>query len=180
MSFAGGECQEKIFPYYAAERAILDHLAKMLSVMTSQKPDVVDPRVELEGKKAAITTKIENLIDALQTMKSEQIRERITKLQIEYDKLDEQVRRVIDPKIQMSGAVEALEMFAKLKQPSLLEVDERLMIQTMMKRVIESVNCSLDGPTVAIKYHSHVRNHVDFINVRPFMDVGGFKKKVPA
>jgi DNA invertase Pin-like site-specific DNA recombinase len=179
ISHAGGDCDEKVFPLYAAERAILDHLAKWVSIhSTAQTSEVIDPRFELECKKADIDLKIENLIDALMTVKSEQIRNRINKLRDEKHQIESQLLKVVNPKAQIAATVEAMELFAKLKTPEFLTVSERLNVQTKLKRLIESIHFSTDGiPTVAIKYNQFFK-HTDYIDVTPFLDkVGGDRRK---
>lgn len=178
LAYAGDDCDEVIFPGYAAERAILNHLAVKVAGMTTDQHRE-DPRVVLQAQKGEIEKRIDTLIDALETLNSDRVKSRIEKLQLELQKIDEEIARTVDPKVMQSGVVEALEIFGKLKKPELLTVEERLRVQTLLKRVIESVHFTTEkSPTVAVKYHEHIRRKVDFIDVSPFMDkVGGDRRK---
>lgn len=180
LAFSGKDCDQPIFPAYAAERAILSHLAVTVAreISNSELTNHVDPRKALEHQRELVQQKIDNLVDALATLNSDRVRSRIAKLEDELKQLDEELAKTIDPQVVTAGTVEALAIFKKLKKPDLLDVDERQKVQFMLKRIIESVTFDAESLTVAVKYLPHIRRHVDFIDVTPFMDkVGGDRRK---
>jgi DNA invertase Pin-like site-specific DNA recombinase len=187
---ASDHCKAKIFPYYAAERLVLNHLAKQVAELTINK-ERHDPRVALEGKKADINIKLENLIDAMLTLKSNRLKERYAKLQIEFDEVNEELAKAVDPILQEDAVIEALEIFAKLKKPEILTVEERLNVQTKLKKVISEIKFLYTGklqpdskivevaePTIVIFYADIFGRQNDIFSVKPFMDkVGGNRRK---
>jgi DNA invertase Pin-like site-specific DNA recombinase len=177
LAFSGKDCDQPIFPAYAAERAILSHLAHTVAVQIKNSENVnhVDPVKVLEHQRQLVKEKIEKLIDALtMTGNSERVAARIAKLEEELDELNGQIASTVDPRAVSAATVEALDIFKKLKRPDLLTADERQKVQFMLKRIIESVTFDGESLTVAVKYLPHIRRHVDFIDVTPFMDkVGG-------
>ena len=187
---ASDHCKAKTFPYYAAERLVLNHLAKQLAELTINK-ERHDPRIALEGKKADINIKLENLIDAMLTLKSDRLKERYAKLQIELDEVNEELANAVDPILQEEAVIEALEILGKLKKPEHLTVEERLNVQTNLKKVISEIKFLYTGtlqpdsemieiavPTIVIFYADIFGRQNDAFSVKPFMDkVGGNRRK---
>ena len=190
LATSSNECRAETFPYYAAERLVLNHLAKQVAELTFDKQGV-DPRVALLGKQAEINIKLDNLIDAMLTLKSDRLKERYAKLQNELDEVNEELANAVDPVLQEDAVIEALEIFGKLKKPELLTVEERLNVQTKLKKVISEIKFLYTGklqpdskmievaaPTIVIFYADIFGKQNDIFSVKPFMDkVGGNRRK---
>lgn len=183
-SYSNSGCTEKPFPYYAAERAILRHLADDLSTMMARLDgeSAPDPRVELEVKRDDLKNRIGNLVSTLETTASVQVANRISDLQREVDKIEEQIRFALDPVQEIINIREAAEMFDRLKGfGDELDVDERRRVQSVLRRIVKSVYFMSDRgdarPAVAVEYVEQLSWNITFLDVRPFMlKVGGNRR----
>lgn len=183
-AYSNSGCNEKTFPYYAAERAILRHLADDLSMMLArlEGESAPDPRVELEVKREDLLNRIGNLISMLEAAASPQVASRIKDLQREVDQLDEQLRVAVDPTQSIVGIREAAELFDRLKGlGDELDVEERRQVQSALRRIVKAVYFMSDRgdgrPTVAVTYADQLAWSTTFLDVRPFMEkVGGDRR----
>jgi DNA invertase Pin-like site-specific DNA recombinase len=183
-AYSNSGCAEKTFPYYAAERAILRHLADDLSTMLGrlQSEPALDPRVELEVKREDLRNRIGNLVSMLETAASPQVASRIKDLQQEVDRLEGQIRDAVDPAQSIVGIREAAELFDKMKGfGDALDVEERRQVQTALRRIVKAVYFMSDRgdgrPTVAVTYSDQLTWGSTFLDVRPFMEkVGGDRR----
>ena len=174
-AYAGADCDQPIFPYYAAERALMGDFAEAVAerITQSQQPDPVDPRLVLSSRKAAAQKKIETLIDALAELNSPQVRNRIAALEAEVAGIDHELRQAISPEIKSAGTREAVELIGRLKNVSSLSVEERLQVQTMFKRLLTAVHFDAADTTVTLQWQGYEWD----INVRPYLDkVGGDRR----
>ena len=184
LSYSRGGCDARVFPYYAAERAILRFLADDLSEMVLQINSDAgeDPRAGLETERSDLNQRVTNLVTMLETVPSPQLGERINKLQEKIDKIDEQLGKLIDSRTVIIGVQEVAELFDRMKGfGDALDVEERRKVQIALRRVIDEVHFMSDRgdgrPTVAVKYLEHLGWSSTHLDVKAFMEkVGGNRR----
>lgn len=177
-AYAGGDCDQPIFPYYAAERAVMENLAEEVAklISQSQQPNPIDPRLVLTSRKDALQKKIENLIDALAELNSPQVRSRITALEAEVAEIDKELKQVVSPEIKNASTNEAVELIKRLKGVD-LTVEERLQVQTMLKRLFKCIYFDAADDTIIVL----VMGYEWDIDVKPYLDkVGGDRRNPKA
>jgi len=175
-AYAGGGCDQPIFPYYAAERAMMTEFAEAVGeqITQSQLPDQVDPRLVLTSRRAAALQKIETLIDALAELNSPLVRNRIAALEAEIAGIDQELRQAMSPAIKTAGTLEAIELIKRLKHADCLTVEERLQVQTMFKRLLTAVLFDAEDTTLTLQWMGYEW----VMEVRPYLDkVGGDRRK---
>lgn len=184
-AYSGAGCDEGRFPYRAAERAILRHLADDFSTLLTKNNDSdQDELVFLRQRKAELVRRIKNLIDSLADVGAPALRARINDLQLEQDSVERQIREHVPPSVRQEERDEAIFMFETLKwstsQEMPLELRKRLQLQIRQTFEVIYFWCDAenDRPSVALKYLDHLGGHSVYLDVRPFMEkVGG--KRIP-
>lgn len=176
---AGGGCNQPIFPYYAAERALMsdfaDEVAKL--IVQSRQTDATDPRLVLTSRKAELQQKIETLMDALEELDSPQVRSRIAARQAELAEVDYELRKVVTPRVQRAGKAEAVKLLKRLKGLTSLTPEERLQAQTMFKRLLTAIHFDATDNTVTLQWEGYEWS----MDVTPYLDkVGGDRRKPAA
>lgn len=175
-AYAGGDCDQPIFPYYAAERAMMSDFADAIAerIAKSQEPNPSDPRLVLTSRKAELQKKIETLMDALEELDSPQMRSRIAARQAEVAEVDQELRQAISPEIKNASTLEAVELIKRLKHVASLTVEERLLVQTMFKRLLTAMHFDASDTTVTLQWQGYEWD----ISVKPYLDrVGGDRRK---
>lgn len=175
-SYAGGECDQPVFPYYAAERAMMSDFAEAIAerIAQSQEPNPIDPRFVLASRKAELQRKIETLMDALEELDSPQLRSRIAARQAEVAEIDQELRQAISPEVKSASTLEAIDLIKRLKHVASLSVEERLQVQTMFKRLLTAMHFDAADNTVTLQWQGYEWD----INVKPYLDkVGGDRRR---
>lgn len=175
-AYSGGDCDQPIFPYYAAERAMMRDFAEAIAerIAQSQGPNPIDPRLVLTSRRAELQRKIETLVDALEELDSPQIRSRIAARQAEVAEIDRELQQAIHPEIKSASTLEAVELIKRLKHVSSLTVEERLQVQTMFKRLLTAMHFDASDATVTLQWQGYEWD----MDVKPYLDkVGGDRRK---
>jgi DNA invertase Pin-like site-specific DNA recombinase len=182
-SYEGTGCTEGRFPYLPAERAILRYLADDLSeLIASVDSDHEDPSAVLRIERDALTTKIENLLDQMENVKSPQLQQRVNNLQAGVDKIDAALAEAVSPKTSATAWSAAAALFETLKgRGAPIDHELRLQLQVAIRRIIKAVYFKVDEenrrPTVAIQFDERIREPVLYLDVRPFLDrVGTYRR----
>lgn len=180
-AYAGMGCDEGRFPYRAAEKAILEHLAKQLSNRLARDDDETeDATIVLRHKRDDLNKRLRNLIDSLAEVGSQALRQRINELQLQIDKIERQISTSIPAKARVAAQEEAVILLATLKWSAgdELSLELRKRLQLEARRMLEGVYFWCDAenkrPSVALKYHPDLGGRSYFIDVTPFLEkVGG-------
>lgn len=182
-AYAGMGCDEGRFPYQAAERAILEHLAKQLSNRLPRDGDEgEDATIVLRHQRDDLNKRLKNLIESLAEVGSRALRQRINELQLQIDEVERQLSTSIPAKARAAAQEEAailLETLLRSKGDELsLQLRKRLQLEA--RRMLEGVYFWCDaenkGPSVALKYLPDFGGRTNFIDVTPFMEkVGGLR-----
>jgi hypothetical protein len=181
-AYSNGGCKEGRFPYVAAERAILRHLADDLSILVANLDDTSthETSVTLRDQRNEFTRKIGNLIDSLADTKSPLLVERINSLQLQIDEIDDRLTSDVAPITRKAALADIGETFETLKWKAGndIPVELRLKLQVEIQRIIQAVYFLSDAenkrPTVALTYVIELGGHTKFFDVRPYMEkVGG-------
>ncbi len=188
-SYSKGGCTEGRFPYLAAERAILRHLADDLSEFIAQNSKLneepSDPRIELQNKKNALEAKVKNLVDSLSEVRSPILVDRINELQEQIQKIEQSMLKMVPPSERIRSVTEVAELFDQLKWEAGNEIprETRLKLQTELRKIIREVHFWPDvagkRPGVIVFYQENFGGAESFHDVRTYMEkVGGNRRKI--
>lgn len=178
-SYSGGNCKQPIFPYYAAERALMSFFSDTLAdlIVERQQPNPTDPRLVLTARKAELERKIETLMDALEELDSPQVRSRIAARQADVAAIDSELQKAVSPQVQRASTLEAVALLNRLKELKNLTVEERLQAQTMFKRLLTAVHFDAGQNTVTLMLDGG--EDYFHIPVSSFMDKVGGNRRQP-
>lgn len=180
-AYAGMGCDEGRFPYLAAERAILRHLADDVSeLLTRNEESHEDALAVLRQRRGDLTRRIANLVDSLADVGAPALRTKINDLQLELDAVEQRLHDHVPAAARQEAREEAAILFETLKWSAgdELSIELRKRLQLEVRRTLEAVYFWCDAenkrPSVAIKYLPELGGGSFFIDVRPFMEkVGG-------
>lgn len=180
-AYSGMGCDEGRFPYRAAEKAILQHLAKHFANRLARDNDgVEDASIVLRHKRDELNKRLGNLIDSLAEVGSPALRQRINELQLQIDEVERQLSTTLPTKARVAAQEEALILFGTLQWSAgdVLSLELRKRLQLEVRRMLEGVyfwcDAGKERPTVALKYLPELGGRSFFIDVTPFMEkVGG-------
>ncbi|MBT9455078.1 MAG: recombinase family protein [Burkholderiaceae bacterium] len=178
-AYAGGGCKQPIFPYYAAERALMSDFADEIAerIIQSQQADPTDPHLVLNSRRAKLEKRIETLMDALEELDSPQMRSRIAARQAEVAEIDIELRQVVSPLVKSASTREAVALLKRLRELTSLTAEERLQAQTMFKRILTAVHFDATDNTVTLQWENYDWTK----DVSLYMDkVGGDRRKAAA
>jgi DNA invertase Pin-like site-specific DNA recombinase len=180
-AYSGMGCDEGRFPYRAAEKATLQHLANHLANRLARDDDSVeDASIVLRHKRTDLKKRLGNLIDSLAEVGSPALRDKINEIQLQIDKVEQQLSTTLPARASVVAQEEAAILFGTLKwtagDETSLELRKRLQLE--VRRMLEGVYFWCDAahgrPSVALKYLPEFGAHTYFIDVTPFMEqVGG-------
>lgn len=187
-AYSGTGCDEGRFPYLAAERALLRHLADDFSEALTQPGDQSeDSLAVLRGRRDDIKRRIGNLVDSLADVGAPQLRNKINELQLELQQTELEIEQHIPAAHRHEARYAAAGLFESLKGSvgDELSQDLRLRLQTEIRRMIAAVyfwcDDENDRPTVALQYLPELGGHTHFFDVRQYMEkVGGSRSLVTA
>jgi DNA invertase Pin-like site-specific DNA recombinase len=175
-AYSGGNCDQPIFPYYAAERAMMDDFAEAIAelIEQSREPNPADPRFVLASRRADLQRKIDTLLDAMEELDGPQLRSRIAARQAELSKVDQELRETVSPTATLAGNLEAVALIQRLKQIKTLTAEERLQAQTMFKRLLTAVHFDATDTTIILQWMSYEWE----VDAKPYLDkVGGARRR---
>lgn len=187
-AYSNSGCSEGRFPYLAAERAVLRHMADDLSVLITAVDDSesIDQTVALRDSREEIVRRLGNLVENLADSGSSFVAAKIREVQQKLEAIDKQIETEIQPQVRKQSLSEASELFENLKWStgSEISVEMRLKLQSMLRRVLKAVyffcDAENDRPTVAIQYVDTLGGTSHFLDVKPFMEkVGGNRRILP-
>ncbi len=103
-AYAGMGCDEGRFPYRAAERAILRHLADDFSELLTRSEEAhEDELAVLRQRKANLTRRIGNLVDSLADVGAPALRTKINDLQVELEIVEQEIVEHVPAMQQLLG-----------------------------------------------------------------------------
>ncbi len=180
-AYAGMGCDEGRFPYRAAEKAVLQHLAKHLANRLARDDDETeDAAIVLRQKRDDLNRRMKNLIDSLADVGSPALRQRINELQLQVDDVERQLTTTLPKKARVAAQEEAALLLGTLQWSAgdELSLELRKRLQLEVRRMLEAVYFWCDAenkrPSVALKYLPDLGGRSYFIDVTPFMEkVGG-------
>lgn len=184
-AYSKSGCNEGRFPYLAAERAVLRHMADELSelVTKAEDDDSVDQTIVLKDSRNEIARRLDNLVENLADTGSSAVAAKIRELQRQVEELDTRIETEVQPHVRKQSLVEAAEIFETLKWSAGSEIplETRLQLQSLLRRILQTVFFFCDAenkrPTVAIQYVEALGGRSHFFDVRPFMEkVGGNRR----
>lgn len=176
VAYSGGECDQPIFPYYAAERAIMNDFAEAVAeqIEKSTGASNEDPRLVLTSRKVELQKQIETLLDAMEQIDSPQLRSRIAARQSELAEVEAGLRNAVSPSVRIANTLEAVELIKRLKEVKTLTVEERLQAQTMFKRLVTALHFDATDITVTVQWLGYEWS----VDAKPCLDkVGGSRRR---
>ncbi|MDP9974551.1 DNA invertase Pin-like site-specific DNA recombinase [Variovorax paradoxus] len=180
-AYAGMGCDEGRFPYRAAEKAILQHMARHLaSRLAFDSTESEDPALVLRQKRDELNRRQRNLIASLEEVGSPALRQRINELQLQIDDIERKLSAALPARARAVANEETAVLLKTLEWSAgdefSLELRKRLQLE--VRRMLEAVYfwCDVENsrPTVALKYLSDLGGRSYFLDVTPFMEkIGG-------